>query len=43
MSTRFNGFGDTLTVAAADQPWPSLFAEPTARVVRLDKAARRGK
>lgn len=43
MSTRFNGFGDTATVEAADAPWPSMFTEPAARVLRLDKARRRGK
>jgi ornithine decarboxylase len=27
MGTRFNGFGETLTAAAEDAPWPSMFAE----------------
>lgn len=43
MSTRFNGFGDTATVEAADAPWASMFADASARVLRLDKARRRGK
>ncbi|MBI1252624.1 MAG: type III PLP-dependent enzyme [Alphaproteobacteria bacterium] len=27
MSTRFNGFGETLVVEASDSPWPSLFGQ----------------
>ncbi len=27
MATRFNGFGDTVTVETADAPWPSMFAD----------------
>ena len=28
MATRFNGFGDTVTVTATDAPWPSMFTVP---------------
>jgi ornithine decarboxylase len=28
MATRFNGFGNTATVATADAPWPSMFGAP---------------
>lgn len=47
MATRFNGFGETELVFAADAPWPTLFAasaqslEPAAPVVRL--ADRKGR
>jgi ornithine decarboxylase len=27
MGTRFNGFGETVTIASEDAPWPSLFGE----------------
>ncbi|MBI1188520.1 MAG: type III PLP-dependent enzyme [Alphaproteobacteria bacterium] len=50
MATRFNGFGESRLVFAADAPWPTLFvtdapealpAEPAAPVVRL--ADRKGR
>jgi ornithine decarboxylase len=28
MATKFNGFGDTMTVETADAPWPSMFEAP---------------
>jgi len=45
MATRFNGFGETETVRAADAPWATLFdSRPVqAPVIRLDKAKRRRK
>ncbi|HVY86566.1 MAG TPA: type III PLP-dependent enzyme, partial [Caulobacterales bacterium] len=27
MATRFNGFGDTVTIQSKDAPWPSMFVE----------------
>ncbi|MEJ0059198.1 MAG: type III PLP-dependent enzyme [Terricaulis sp.] len=47
MGTRFNGFGDTVTIEAKDAPWPTMFgAEKAAEgVVTLDgrKPKPRGK
>ncbi len=46
MSTRFNGFGETVTIESKDAPWPSMFGEASAPVVALPKrkrAARRSK
>lgn len=47
MGTRFNGFGETVSFAVEDAPWPSLFGAPQAavaaeNVVRLP-ASRKGK
>jgi ornithine decarboxylase len=30
MGTRFNGFGDTVTITSEDAPWPSLYSEAAA-------------
>jgi ornithine decarboxylase len=30
MGTRFNGFGETVTIASADAPWPSMYGEAAA-------------
>jgi ornithine decarboxylase len=38
MGTRFNGFGETVTIASQDAPWPSLYGEAAAA-----KAKRRRK
>ena len=46
MGTRFNGFGETVTIESKDAPWPSMFGEASAPVVALPKrkrAARRSK
>jgi len=32
MGTRFNGFGETVTIASSDSPWPTMYAEPAAAV-----------
>jgi ornithine decarboxylase len=32
MGTRFNGFGETVTVQSQDAPWPSMYAEEAAVV-----------
>jgi ornithine decarboxylase len=40
MGTRFNGFGDTVTIEAQDAPWPSMYGEATAakpKRVRVSK------
>ncbi len=34
MGTRFNGFGETVTVASADAPWPSMYGETQAAAVK---------
>ncbi len=39
MGTRFNGFGETVTIASSDAPWPTMYAEPAA-VVALPKRKR---
>lgn len=39
MGTRFNGFGETVTIASSDSPWPTMYAEPAA-VVALPKRKR---
>jgi ornithine decarboxylase len=45
MATRFNGFGETVTLAAKDSPWPSLFGptEAVADIVPLPARKRRSK
>ncbi len=40
MATRFNGFGDAVTVASKDAPWPSMFGEA---VAAKTKRARKNK
>jgi ornithine decarboxylase len=37
MSTRFNGFGDAVTIEAKDAPWPSMYGEATAPVVAMKR------
>jgi hypothetical protein len=44
MSTRFNGFGDTVTIESKDAPWPSMFGEAQAPVTSIKrKRARKTK
>lgn len=40
MATRFNGFGDTVTMESKDAPWPSMFGAPEAAVTALPKRRR---
>jgi ornithine decarboxylase len=40
MSTRFNGFGDAVTIESKDAPWPSMYGEATAPVTALPKRKR---
>jgi ornithine decarboxylase len=40
MGTRFNGFGDTVTIEAKDAPWASMFGVATAPVVAMPKRKR---
>ena len=42
MATRFNGFGDTVTIESADAPWPTMYGamETRANVVPLAKPRR---
>jgi ornithine decarboxylase len=40
MATRFNGFGEAVTIMSKDAPWPSLFGEVAAA---KPKRARKGK
>lgn len=37
MGTRFNGFGETVTIESKDSPWPSLFDQTAASVVAMPK------
>ena len=38
MGTRFNGFGDTVTIMSGDAPWPSMYGTvEAAKVVRIAK------
>ena len=37
MSTRFNGFGDAVTIESKDAPWPSMYGEATAPVVAMKR------
>jgi ornithine decarboxylase len=39
MGTRFNGFGETETVIAADAPWPTLFVDAPAEVAAAAERA----
>lgn len=40
MGSRFNGFGETVTIESKDAPWPSLFGAAEAPVVALPKRKR---
>ncbi len=40
MGTRFNGFGETVTIESKDSPWPSMYGEATATVVAMPKRKR---
>ncbi|MGE0740408.1 MAG: type III PLP-dependent enzyme [Hyphomonadaceae bacterium] len=40
MGTRFNGFGETVTIESKDAPWPSMYGEANAPVVALPKRKR---
>ncbi|MGQ0534399.1 MAG: type III PLP-dependent enzyme, partial [Caulobacteraceae bacterium] len=40
MSTRFNGFGDAVTIESKDSPWPSMFGEAQAAVLAMPKRRR---
>ncbi|MBC7767931.1 MAG: type III PLP-dependent enzyme [Phycisphaerales bacterium] len=40
MGTRFNGFGETVTIESKDSPWPSMYGEATAAVVAMPKRKR---
>jgi ornithine decarboxylase len=40
MGTRFNGFGETVTIESKDSPWPSMYGEATAPVVAMPKRKR---
>lgn len=40
MGTRFNGFGETVTMESKDSPWPSMYGEATAKVVSMPKRKR---
>jgi hypothetical protein len=40
MQTRFNGFGDTETIAVEDLPWTSMYAAPVVEK-RAASASRR--
>ena len=35
MGTRFNGFGETVTIEAADAPWPSMYGAAAAKPKRV--------
>ncbi|HET9230925.1 MAG TPA: type III PLP-dependent enzyme [Vitreimonas sp.] len=37
MSTRFNGFGDAVTIEAKDAPWPTMYGVAEAPVVALKR------
>jgi ornithine decarboxylase len=40
MSTRFNGFGDTVTMESKDAPWPSMYGQVIAPVTAMPKRKR---
>ena len=40
MSTRFNGFGDAITIESKDSPWPTMYGEAIAPVQALPKRKR---
>jgi ornithine decarboxylase len=37
MGTRFNGFGDTVTIESKDAPWPSMYGAAEAPVVAMKR------
>jgi ornithine decarboxylase len=43
MSTRFNGFGETVTMESKDSPWPSMFGEVQAAKPKRARAPRKPK
>ncbi len=43
MGTRFNGFGDTVTIESKDAPWPSMYGAAEAPVTALPKRKRASK
>jgi ornithine decarboxylase len=45
MGTRFNGFGDTVTITSQDAPWPSMYGEASSVVAmpKRKRAARKPK
>jgi len=44
MSTRFNGFGDAVTIESKDSPWPSMYGDAQAPVIAMKrKRARKTK
>jgi ornithine decarboxylase len=40
MGTRFNGFGETVTIESKDAPWPTMYGEAIAPVVAMPKRKR---
>ncbi len=40
MGTRFNGFGETVTIESKDSPWPSMYGHASAPVVAMPKRKR---
>ena len=40
MGTRFNGFGETVTIESKDAPWPTMYGEAEAAVVAMPKRKR---
>ncbi len=40
MGTRFNGFGETVTIESKDAPWPSMYGEATGTVTAMPKRKR---
>lgn len=43
MATRFNGFGEAVTIESKDSPWPSLYGESEAAVVSMKRKRGRKK
>jgi ornithine decarboxylase len=42
MGTRFNGFGETVTIASKDAPWPSMFGEAAAAKPKRGRKTKQG-
>lgn len=40
MGTRFNGFGETVTIESKDAPWPTMYGQAEAAVVAMPKRKR---
>ncbi|HYD87621.1 MAG TPA: type III PLP-dependent enzyme [Vitreimonas sp.] len=40
MATRFNGFGEAVTIESKDSPWPTMYGEAQAPVVAMPKRKR---